>query len=379
MSKSSRFMTGLSVAGFALLSLLLPACAGATPESDDTDEPEESVGTTQQELSLLPVKCDRLTFKVALAQGQPATYNIAAWLCGRGSIDNRVIQVLVHGSTYSHYYWDFPYKPAQYSYVHAATLAGYATLNFDRIGIGESDHPPALDVTIPSNAFVLHQMVQKLRSNTLQTPSFGRVKGKRIVTVGHSLGSAIATQEAGTWHDVDGVIISGFINNFGPAQAELGTAFIPPQFDPRFAGRTFPDGYLTTAPGRRDVFYNTAYAEPAVIAKDEATKETCTIGEITPGAGGTYVGSAAIDVPVLSVIGDNDRLFCTDPSCTASGNIANEKNFYSPEAHVQVIAIPKSGHDLNLQVQAPAFYAVALAWSALNMGIDTRLPPPIRH
>jgi hypothetical protein len=57
-------------------------------------------------------------------------------------------------------YWDFPYQPSTYPYVRAATAAGYATFNFDRIGIGNSDHPPAADVTISSNALVVHEIVQ---------------------------------------------------------------------------------------------------------------------------------------------------------------------------------------------------------------------------
>lgn len=37
------------------------------------------------------------------------------------------MQLLVHGATYNHLYWDFPHGPGYYSYVDAATAAGYAT------------------------------------------------------------------------------------------------------------------------------------------------------------------------------------------------------------------------------------------------------------
>lgn len=373
MTKRLRVVAGLSVGSFGLLPLLLSGCASAAePEASQ----EEDVEATQQELfSLQPVRCDKLTFPVALAEGQPASYNVVGWLCGRGSIQNKPIQVLVHGITYSHVYWDFPYKPAQYSYVNALTAAGYATLNLDRIGIGESDHPPALDVTVHSNAHVLHQVVQKLRSRTLQAPTFGRVDGKRVMLVGHSLGSSISMLEAATYHDVDGLIITDFIHNFGPGAIEVGSQFIPAQLEPRFA--TLPPGYLTTAAGGRggSWFYYAPTTDPNVVAQDEATKQTGTFGEGGDSNAGNEV-SAQIDVPVLSVVGDYDRLACNDPTCTQSGVLANEPQYFSPAARFKAVAIPYAGHNINLHKQAPAWFALAAAWSIANVGIDTRFPAP---
>ncbi|HVH44921.1 MAG TPA: alpha/beta fold hydrolase, partial [Labilithrix sp.] len=265
-------MTGFSVAGLTLLSLLLPACESAT-------EPDEELGTHQaQLLAREPVRCERVTFPVALAEEEPATYQVVGWLCGRGSIQHRTIQVLVHGGTGSHAYWDFPYQPERYSYVRDLTAAGYATLAIDRIGTGESDHPPALDVTIRSNAYVVHQVVQKLRSGTLHVPSFGPVTGSRVMLVGHSMGSVVSIREAASYHDVDGLILTGYLHNEGPGLAELSAKFIPASLDPRFAGRNIPDGYLTTIPGARDAsyFYYAPTTDPGVVAMDEATKETTT-------------------------------------------------------------------------------------------------------
>jgi hypothetical protein len=68
----------------------------------------------------------------------------------------KTVQLLLHGSTYARYYWDFPYQTAHYSYVRAATNRGYATFNLDRIGNGASDHPDGNLVDINSNAFVVH-------------------------------------------------------------------------------------------------------------------------------------------------------------------------------------------------------------------------------
>jgi hypothetical protein len=70
--------------------------------------------------------------------------------------------VLVPGLTYGASYWNFPVDPARYSYVRAATAAGYATLAIDRLGTGASDHPPAAQVTAMSEAFARHDVVDRL-------------------------------------------------------------------------------------------------------------------------------------------------------------------------------------------------------------------------
>ncbi len=59
--------------------------------------------------------------------------------------------LLISGATEGHNYRDFPLQPERYSYVRALANAGYDACNFDRIGIGESDHPPVDQVTILSH------------------------------------------------------------------------------------------------------------------------------------------------------------------------------------------------------------------------------------
>src|ERR1700735_3359369 len=45
------------------------------------------------------------------------------------------VQLLVHGTTYNHNYWDWPEDPDMHSHVRAALAAGYATFNVDRLGV----------------------------------------------------------------------------------------------------------------------------------------------------------------------------------------------------------------------------------------------------
>ena len=51
--------------------------------------------------------------------------------------------------------------------------------------------------------------------------------------------------------------------------------------DPKFAASGLDTGYLTTEPGTREtLFYDPATANPAVVALDEADKDTVTTGEL---------------------------------------------------------------------------------------------------
>ncbi|HSU81804.1 MAG TPA: alpha/beta hydrolase, partial [Thermoanaerobaculia bacterium] len=301
------------------------------------------------------LRCEEVTFAVNLSPGDATVYNVFGVLCSRGSLEHKTIQITLHGATYSHLYWDFPFQPETYSYMRRATAAGYAVLNLDRIGIGQSDHPPADAVTIEANGYVVHQIVQALRGGNLVVPSFGRVSADRVALVGHSLGSVISMQEAGTYGDVDGVVLTGVSHNVTPVLGDILSSLYPANLDPHFAGRDIPDGYLTSLPGLRTIFYQAPFFDPLVVAIDDQTKETVTTAELATAVPALAL-SASIHVPVLVVVGDFDAAFCTAPSCTASGSLASEPGFYPADACAEAVAIPDTGHDLNLHYTAPLAY-----------------------
>jgi len=319
------------------------------------------------------LRCEETSFAVNLSPSDATVYHVFGRLCARGGLAHKTLQITLHGATYGHLYWDFPFQPEIYSYVRWATAAGYAVLNLDRIGIGRSDHPPADSVTIESNAFVVHQVVQALRGGALVLPSFGRVRADRVALVGHSLGSVISIQEAGTYHDVDGVVLTGVSHNVTPALGDV--SFAPANLDPHFAGRNIPDGYFTTLPGTRTIFYHAPVYDSRVLATDEANKETVTLAELNTALPALSL-STAIHVPVLVMVGDFDAAFCDAPTCTASGSLDDEPSFYPAEACAQAAAVPGTGHDLNLHYTAPLSYATILLWMDRRVGRDTRAAAP---
>jgi pimeloyl-ACP methyl ester carboxylesterase len=321
------------------------------------------------------LRCREVTFPVTLSPGATTVYEVVGVLCSRGSVHDKTIQITLHGATYSHLYWDWPFEPETYSYVRRATAAGYAVLNLDRIGVGASDRPPAADVTIGANAYVVHQIVSGLRSGDRVVPAFGRIRAGRVALVGHSLGSLISIAEAATYGDVDGVVLTGLSHEISPILGETLATLYPASLDPRFAGLSIPDGYLTSQPGHRDVFYQAPFYDPQVLALDEETKETVTTAELDTAIPALAL-SSAIHVPVLVMVGDYDLAFCGAPSCSASGSLAIEPSFYPADACAETAIVPETGHDVNLHFHAPSAFSTILDWMDRRVGREAEGPAP---
>ena len=349
--------------------------------------------------------CQQVQIPVSLSQGSPADQTIVGQLChpnGQNAIAG-AIQVLVSGATYGSWYWDVPYQPSRYSYVQAANQAGFATFNFDRIGIGQSSHPASTSVTLQSNAYVVHQLIQDLRAGTIDGNQYDKV-----VMVAHSLGSLIAWTEAGTYHDVNGVVVSGILHAFYlPGMVNFISTLYPAALDPKFLGKIIDPGYLTMRPGTREsVFYYPPDTDPAVVQLDEQAKQTATITEaqgayldelpgtlrpvtgvlcsIVPGIcdGPTswlaYGITRQINVPVLDVVGQYDSLFCGGPNAAnqcqnVSQLQAQESAYYTDLAPgcFKLATLPLAGHDLNLELNAQDWFSMANDWSAnlLQQGV----------
>lgn len=310
--------------------------------------------------------CQSLRVPVALGAGQPVQYSLYGQLCLPSSGESDAVQLLIPGATYGHIYWDFSYQPQTYSYVRALTAAGYSTFNVDLIGVGLSSHPDLslVDVTMDTEAYVIHEIVQDLRAGLIGNQAFARV-----LLVGHSLGSGFTWLEAGTYHDVDGVIITGLLHHLNATQLDVMLAsFYPADLDPRFANAGYGVGYLTTEPGSRaGDFYYQPDADPNVIATDEATKETTTDGVARTFAPVLIDGiSAQITVPVLLVVGQQDNIVCglLATNCSSAATVEQaEALYYAPQAQLQVAVIPGPGHDLNLHEAAPLCFAAITAWA----------------
>ncbi|MEU7868417.1 alpha/beta hydrolase [Dactylosporangium sp. NPDC049140] len=315
--------------------------------------------------------CQRYDTSVTLVPDATVRYRVAGWLC-RPSRPTGTVQILLSGFTYDHRYWGLPGD--DHAYAQAAIQAGMAVYTVDRIGVGASDRPPAEQVTVTAEAFVTHQLVQQLRH--------GNGWIRRVVGVGHSYGSAIFMVEAAGHHDVDALILTGYLHRPNPVQqAAIAAGLHPAHQDPAFAGERPPDGYVTTTPGTRggDFFYLPGAARDAV-ASDERAKATGTTGErATMNLARDPSYSQHITVPVLVVVGDHDTLNCDAAAglrCGTAGQIcARERGFYPPSSPLYAAVIPAPGHSINGHRTAALAYALANAWAgAATSGLATFWP-----
>lgn len=136
------------------------------------------------------------------------TYDIWVKFCvpkndSYNATSSDVVQLVTHGAFLDHHYWDFALG---YSYVDAAARDGLATLNYDRLGSGRSDHPDPLYVLQGSAPIeVAHVLVQMLRAG-----KFGGISYTKIVGVGHSLGSIVTEGVMSVYpDDFDAAMITG--------------------------------------------------------------------------------------------------------------------------------------------------------------------------
>lgn len=297
-----------------------------------------------------PQVCAEVRLPVALE----ARATIAGTLCRPRGAPPRAIQLLVHGSTYTRAYWDWPGHGGTYSWVGAMHRAGWATLAIDRLGSGRSSHPAAGRVTYEGNVRAVDRVADRLRA---------RWPRARLVLVGHSYGSLVVTAVASRRRDVAAVIATGITTAPGPRTGGLAPCLVP-------AARP---GYLTTRTGcRAGVFFDAASADPQVIAEDEARKGTLTPAEVvgTPIAGAGAWPVAGIRAPSLVVVGDRDALFCGPAEvCASSSALATAERPRWARAKLTAMVQPASGHDLNLHRSAPALFAAVARWlAARNVG-----------
>ncbi|MFD4638462.1 alpha/beta hydrolase [Lentzea sp. NPDC058436] len=266
----------------------------------------------------------------------------------------KTVQVLIPGGTYDRTYWDVGFDPSTHSFTQAQNRAGFATLALDRLGTGKSTKPLSVLVTASTQASAVHQVITTLK------PRF-----TKVIVAGHSIGSAMAMIEAGTYRDVDGVLVTGFTHKMNyitvvPVLANM----IPAGLDA---------GYLTTAPNTRyNAFHKPGPLVPGSISFDESTK---TVFAATEAVDTILLNTVVIPisrnitVPVLVVVG-NDTHFCSagvplmGSDCSSAAALkADEAPFFPTTSRLDTYVLNGYGHSINYAPTAPDYHAVVAQWS----------------
>ncbi|MCE7010427.1 alpha/beta hydrolase [Kibdelosporangium philippinense] len=307
--------------------------------------------------------CRDVNFPVSLAGSAQTMYGK---LCEPTGAET--IQVLVPGASYNMAYWDFPHTPETRSFRLAMNKAGYATLTLDRLGSGRSSTPLAAALTAFTQATVVHQVIQKVRAGD------GVSQYDKVILGGHSVGSAISIIEAGTYKDVDAVLITGLTHGVNLLGAvPIFASLIPAGLDPKFADRALDVGYLTTIAGTRFAdFHMPGQRVSGVPEADEETKDVFAPGEVvdTLLLGAILPYSKKIEVPVMLAMG-KDPAFCglLAADCTNADTLRrSEAAYYSPAANLKTYVVGSYGHSLNFAPDAPLYHAAVVKWANSVVG-----------
>lgn len=359
--RSKMFLFLASVVGlFAVLLLIMVLTSGGR------DTPRLAPpGATLAGASEMPgVSCEKQVIPVQLSPGDWLSFDVVGELCSRGALDGKVLQVLVSGAGYGSIYWDFPYQPDTYSYARAALRAGFATFNFYRPGMGESDRPPAAWLGVDNQAHVVSQIIAALAA---------RHDFDSVLTVGHSFGSVTAIAHALSHPDqVAGIVLTGFAHNSNPDFVmAMRTGVDVAAFKGPFAGKLFDPTYVISKPDSRgNTFYTRSNADALVIATDELNRQTTALGEVI--SAGKYFGPQSRDlkVPVFLLLGENDFVVCGGKlDCSDhAGAIAYEQGYFPPATCLEMVVLDDTGHNSALQLNAPQNFALILDWVVRRVG-----------
>jgi pimeloyl-ACP methyl ester carboxylesterase len=237
--------------------------------------------------------------------------------------------VMIHGASDTHTVFDF--APGFRAAPELAFL-GVPVLALDRVGYGASSHPNGDTLTFAASAGYVHEVIQAVRGGALgYTPP-------AVILLGPSAGGDIALVEAGTFHDVDGVIIVSNTSQLQPAifQVDFNAFFAQgPYFD-------FGVDFRTT------FFYAKPFAIRRIIDLDNATRALVPRAEI----GSALMGASApfraqITAPVLLLQADRDEIFIP----------VDDSALFSASPDVSFTLLRFAGHKL---FQHPASHALAV-------------------
>ncbi|KXS94639.1 hypothetical protein AC578_2244 [Pseudocercospora eumusae] len=291
-------------------------------------------------------------FPEALVTGMQkagGTFSIGSTLClPKNNTKPSTVQILTHGFGFDRFYWDF--APG-YSWVDIAAQHGFATFYYDRLGVGESDTPDALNIVqAPLQVEIAHQLIEMLRSG-----HFG-VGFPEVVGVGHSFGSGITQGITAQYpQDLNGTILTGFsLNSTGQNSflASLNLEIASANAPYRFAST--PPGYLvsSTAISQQIAFFKAPGFDPDILNLVEATKATGTLGEFFS-LGGIVAPATEYDGPVAVINGVNDLPFCSG-DCNYPTDLAKAllPALYPASNKTDTYLAPDAGHGLNQHYSA---------------------------
>ncbi|KAJ7171407.1 hypothetical protein C8R46DRAFT_993553 [Mycena filopes] len=283
-----------------------------------------------------------------------ATYNISGTFCQpqQESQHKDVVQILVHGFSYTSEYWSPPVEEFRnYSYAAFSCQRGFASLALDVLGAGLSSHPNSSDVQYPTASAAVSDIARRLKTGSIlpTIPAF-----KTIIGIGHSAGSLLFNF---------GAIVEAAKSPFA-GLVLTGALSIPLDFSPLTSARdvdparwgALDAGYIAMA--TRTPFYppDARSFSPRMLQLDEFTQDV--------GARSLAIGTHGILLEtaytghVAKIAGSQDQVFCLGSTrCDdVPALTAHEAALWPLAKSFEVVIQQGSGHDLNLDFFATSAF-----------------------
>ncbi|MFO0591971.1 MAG: alpha/beta hydrolase [Polyangiaceae bacterium] len=294
------------------------------------------------------IAVDRVTFPVTLSDG--GTYTVVAYHYHRHGAQGRPLQVLVHGASYDHRYWDAgSVDGVNYSYARYMASRDYDVLAIDQLGAGESDKPFGYFLNLAETTSSVGQVLSNLRSphSRLGHPSH------RLYLVGHSNGSLTAIHEEAQNHLADGLVVTGWGHTYSPLPIDYAPIMALLQ-QPYIPATGFPP-FL-----RAFLFFHLPQTAPAMLGYDASTlATTISSGQFLDTLIYTSVpdmdGVGAVTGPVLVQMGDHDMI-------APGANAPLEAAHWASASSVTVQGLSEMGHDVNLHLNHEQSWSQIDAW-----------------
>lgn len=308
------------------------------------------------------------------------TFKIHAQLCVPKSHQkgDNTLQIASHGVHYDSRYWDSDLHREKHSYVEAALKAGYSILTYDRLGVGQSDHPDAYEVVqAPLEVEILRQLTLMARNGTLYDfagnarpvdATFKELtKPKKVVHIGHSFGSVLTKAFISEYGPLtDGAIITGYLDNkyLGKAgMASFGAKYAATNSPPYHR----PSGYIVCQKtGIQTVFFagnpHTAFTEE-MLNYGDSIKQPVPIGEFASAYHVLRLDGSSFHAPVQYMLPEFDFYICGG-DCKGVADMEELKGIFPNATAIEVAIQPNTGHALPLHNNATAGFQVTFDFLA---------------
>lgn len=350
-ARVQRTIASLLVAGLiaALIGVAVPALASPTqsPTQPGVASRRVSFELTNSNSTSVACRADNQTYRVGARIVAPrAAFKVS-------SLPR--INVLVHDNATSGWFWNLRERP-RYDYAGNLARSGEVSVVLDRLGYGGNRIPDGDDTCLGAQADMLHQIIQHLRSGRYdyrgRWASQATQAAQHVVVHGHAVGAAIAQVEAGTFDDVDALVLMSWADS-GASQRAIDEASAQSNRclagdDYAFFGKTVRDF--------RTLLFRTA---PRGVQRAAATRRAPTpCGDalsLTPMISGSSSATQQIEVPVLLLFGARDVLLRDDSA-------ERQSEAYGPDATVTTRVIAGAASALVLEKSAPATRAKVQRW-----------------